>query len=331
MKRHLGTVLPLIGVLVFCTGATIWEGSASVSREGELPRTGLYIKTNYLPKDTSVELINPATGQSIKVTVVDTLEAPGLLAMLSPEAADRIGLSGKTAGKIRLTVSQDSGAALSFSEIQGKEGYVGVGNGGIPADTGGVPEEKPDVSGVSEETGSEADTADTADTGVTGEKTDGGDVSEETGPNGTVDTGVAEEKPAPPEWPYNDGAYEFSLVPAEERPPVGGVPQEKPAPPPVKTAEARFSAPVIKELENGKYYLQLGAYRVVASVEPELARIGTTFPLLVQEADSSGQPLYRILLGPLSRGEGGALLRRFKDGGYQDAFIRRGTLSAAAR
>jgi hypothetical protein len=87
----------------------------------------------------------------------------------------------------------------------------------------------------------------------------------------------------------------------------------------------KFSVPVIRSLEKGKYYLQLRAYRRVEMVELELSKIDSSYPLTIQYSGTPEQPLYRILLGPVNLGEGGNLLQRFKNIGYSDAFLRQGT------
>ncbi|MDR2516691.1 MAG: SPOR domain-containing protein [Spirochaetaceae bacterium] len=87
-------------------------------------------------------------------------------------------------------------------------------------------------------------------------------------------------------------------------------------------APARFSAPVISELERGKYYLQLGAWREVRRVEEEISRLGSAWPLVIQAGGSGGRAVYRLLLGPVNLGESGALLERFRVRGYRDAFVR---------
>lgn len=100
-----------------------------------------------------------------------------------------------------------------------------------------------------------------------------------------------------------------------------------PVPEPSKNAgfPLKFSVPVISRLEKGKYYLQLGAYHKAELVEPELSKIGTVYPLTIQNSESPEGPLYRILLGPMNLGESGALLQRFRGIGYHDAFLRLGT------
>jgi cell division septation protein DedD len=83
-----------------------------------------------------------------------------------------------------------------------------------------------------------------------------------------------------------------------------------------------FSVPVIQNLEKGKYYVQLASFTRADLVELELIKLGTTYPLAVQTGGSAGQPLYRLLVGPVNQGEGGALLQRFRSSGYKDAFIK---------
>jgi hypothetical protein len=83
-----------------------------------------------------------------------------------------------------------------------------------------------------------------------------------------------------------------------------------------------FSIPLIEELEKGKYYLQLGAYRKPDVLESRVSKLDRHYPLAVQTAGSPDNPIYRLLLGPVNLGESGALLQRFKGSGYSDAFVR---------
>jgi hypothetical protein len=112
-------------------------------------------------------------------------------------------------------------------------------------------------------------------------------------------------------FPYPGPLNEIADIPVLPDPPrdSGGAPV--------------FAVPVIKNLEQGKFYIQLGAFGVEELVENEIARIDPAYPLVVQSAGDSGKPIYRILLGPLNQGESGAVLRRFRGIGYTDAFIRR--------
>jgi hypothetical protein len=136
--------------------------------------------------------------------------------------------------------------------------------------------------------------------------------------SGTMDSRFFVDPLEPPaEIPIENSA------PVPEISPPGALAREKFAreefAPPV------FSAPLISRLEQGKYYVQLGAYSKAELVEAELRRIGAAYPVAVQNGGSSERPLYRILLGPVNLGESGAILQRFKGSGYGDAFVRRGS------
>ncbi|MDR0642994.1 MAG: SPOR domain-containing protein [Treponema sp.] len=107
--------------------------------------------------------------------------------------------------------------------------------------------------------------------------------------------------------------------PSREPPPVLPQPKEENS-----GAQGKFSVPVkvIGELERGKYYVQIGAYRNMASVESALLKIDPAYPLNIQNAGTGGSQVYRLLVGPLNLGESGALVQRFKGSGYRDAYIR---------
>ena len=83
-----------------------------------------------------------------------------------------------------------------------------------------------------------------------------------------------------------------------------------------------FQAPLINSLEQGKWYVQLGVYSRPDNVEDEISRIGTSYPVAIQNIGTDTSPIFRVLLGPLNQGESGAMLQRFKSIGYADAFVR---------
>ena len=83
-----------------------------------------------------------------------------------------------------------------------------------------------------------------------------------------------------------------------------------------------FQAPLINNLEKGKWYVQLGVYSRPDNVEDEISRIGPAYPVAIQNIGTDTSPMFRVLLGPLNQGESGAMLQRFKSIGYADAFVR---------
>jgi cell division septation protein DedD len=137
---------------------------------------------------------------------------------------------------------------------------------------------------------------------------------------------------------------DLNLIPSEERipkaeapaispenliPPIKHTPspleQKQPAPvaayrPPDDFSP--FQVPLIRSMERGKWYVQIGAYSRAEHVEDEISRIGTAYPIVIQNVGSDIKPTFRILLGPLNQGESGAVLQRVKSIGYKGAFVR---------
>jgi cell division septation protein DedD len=83
-----------------------------------------------------------------------------------------------------------------------------------------------------------------------------------------------------------------------------------------------FQVPLISRLEPNKWYVQVGVYTRPDYVEDEINRIGSGYPLAIQNVGTDTNPLFRVLLGPLNQGESSAMLKRFQSIGYTDAFVR---------
>jgi hypothetical protein len=317
----------LAAAVIFLNGASIWEGVAEVS-SGDLPK-GLYAATNSYPKNTVVDIINLENGKSVRVIVTAGLDTQGLLAIISAEAAEIIGLQSRSAGRIRMSQPQDIAA---FSRID--EGLAaGFPDNGLEDNTDEtyLPENKKE------------ELADGNFPSLTDEVPD----IEQPQENGYF---LGEKKPEEPN---------YRLVPAPERPPaVSGfygidpesiipgigdiyyyvvpdaVPhnsgeKQKPLPAPaapVPAASARsspFSVPLVDRLERGSYYVQLAAFSRAELAQSEISRIDRSYPVTVFNSGGT-TAVYRILLGPLNLGESAAVLKRFKSIGYKDAFIREG-------
>jgi hypothetical protein len=87
----------------------------------------------------------------------------------------------------------------------------------------------------------------------------------------------------------------------------------------------KFSAPLylIKQLSNGKYYLQIGIFDRKEILARKLTSLNWAYPYALEINSDLRSPKYKLLVGPLNEGESNALLLRFKRYGYPDAFIRR--------
>ena len=115
---------------------------------------------------------------------------------------------------------------------------------------------------------------------------------------------VEAEKPRPAVAPEEEVA--ILLEPAEARP----------AP-----AAASGETTTAFNLDPASHYLQLGVYSSVGSARTTADRFSPVYPVVVLNQDNA---LYKVLVGPLSPDESGALLLNFRAQGYRDAFIRKG-------
>lgn len=93
----------LISTTLFAVSKPSLDGRAVVADEGILPR-GLFAKTvGYLPGD-SVSVTNPATGVTINVLVLGSLDpSSGVAILLSPEAADKLFITPNANVQVQIT------------------------------------------------------------------------------------------------------------------------------------------------------------------------------------------------------------------------------------
>ena len=105
MKRILAILLLTvsIGIIGFAASKPTIDGRAIVAEEGVLPK-GLFAKTvGYLPGD-SVSVTNPATGITINVLVLGSIDpSNGVAIMLSPEAAEKIFITPGVNTQVKVT------------------------------------------------------------------------------------------------------------------------------------------------------------------------------------------------------------------------------------
>jgi hypothetical protein len=115
MKKFNIVLIALIPALLFIS-ASVWEGSVAVSTTGEFSEGAYYVATNSFPRNTVVDVTNLENGRTIRVIVAAGLDSPGLLAMLSRNAASAIGIPSRGVGRIRMTQPSDPVAYSRFTE-----------------------------------------------------------------------------------------------------------------------------------------------------------------------------------------------------------------------
>jgi len=123
--------------------------------------------------------------------------------------------------------------------------------------------------------------------------------------------------PRPDEQPRIDPSL---IIPPIENPPSSPA---VPAASPVNGNPPSFRAPLVNGLERGKWYVQIGVYTRADYVENAIGLIETSAPVVIHNAGTDTNPMFRVLLGPFSQNESKTVQRRFKNKGY-DAFLRKG-------
>lgn len=88
---------------VFAAARPSLDGRALVAETGDMPK-GLFARTvGYLPGD-SVAVTNPATGTTVSVLVLGSIDASeGVAILLSPEAADQLDITKDTNAQVKIT------------------------------------------------------------------------------------------------------------------------------------------------------------------------------------------------------------------------------------
>ncbi|MDR1566868.1 MAG: SPOR domain-containing protein [Treponema sp.] len=121
MKKT-GIAFGIAASLLILVSASVWEGAASASLGGDLPDNGYYAATNSFPRNTVVDVTNLENGRTIRVIVAGGLETPGLLVVLSRDAASAVGLQPRSIGRVRMNQPADPVAFSRFTEGLGSSG-----------------------------------------------------------------------------------------------------------------------------------------------------------------------------------------------------------------
>jgi cell division septation protein DedD len=112
-------------------------------------------------------------------------------------------------------------------------------------------------------------------------------------------------------------APEYIIPPIENPPPS---PAERrggalPAQPPASPDSPPFNAPLVSSLERGKWYVQIGVYTRADHVQDAVNRVGTASPVVIHNAGTDTNSMFRVLIGPFSQSESKTMLQRFKNKG----------------
>lgn len=117
--------MTIVFILLSCVNlmaASIWEGAAAMASGGELPEKGYYIATNSFPRNTMVDVMNLENGKTLRAVVVSGIDTPGLLGILSREAATVLGIDKGIVGRIRVNMPADPIAFSRYTDELNRRG-----------------------------------------------------------------------------------------------------------------------------------------------------------------------------------------------------------------
>jgi len=123
----------IIAALLLLTGLSPWEGAGAIAPGGELPEEGFFVATNSFPRNTIVDITNIETNKTIRVIVANNLDSPGLLAIVSKEAAESIGMRTGSISRIKMVQPSDPIAFSRFTEGLGSD-FLNFGSGSSVAE-----------------------------------------------------------------------------------------------------------------------------------------------------------------------------------------------------
>ena len=120
---------------------------------------------------------------------------------------------------------------------------------------------------------------------------------------------------------------EITLTPlVEETPAEPEEPKPEPEPEPEQEPKAvtsydKYMVPSLKNLESGKYYIQIAVYSSEDNILDVINKYGTNYPITI--VPMAGGSSKQILIGPVTMDEYKVVLERFKSYGFKDAFLRK--------
>lgn len=100
----------------------IWEGNAGIASSVEFPGSGNFAKSDMFPKNTIVEILNLETNIQIRAVITGASGVPGLVAMLSPDAAAALNVKSGSVSRVRISVPSPVSETPAAGTLSGGTG-----------------------------------------------------------------------------------------------------------------------------------------------------------------------------------------------------------------
>ena len=97
--------------------------------------------------------------------------------------------------------------------------------------------------------------------------------------------------------------------------------EEETKPAKVSGSYEKYVVPSLKDLESGKYYIQIAVYSSDENINNIIDTYGANYPVTI--VPMAGGISKQILIGPVTMDEYKVVLERFKSYGFKDAFLRK--------
>ena len=82
----------LIFIISFSCIWAVWEGNGGIGSSTDFPAEGLFVRSDMFPKHTLLEITNLEKNVKARAVVIGPSGIPGLLASLSPELGEKLGV-----------------------------------------------------------------------------------------------------------------------------------------------------------------------------------------------------------------------------------------------
>jgi hypothetical protein len=120
MKRCIIISLAAILACFQLTAASVWEGSAALSAYGDFPSSGFYAASISFPRNTVVDVKNLENGKTAQVIITKGTDTPGILLMLSPEAAQTLGIPQNSIARVRVSIPKKANEISALTDSSSK-------------------------------------------------------------------------------------------------------------------------------------------------------------------------------------------------------------------
>lgn len=112
MKRWIAIVMSCVPLLA--SAASFWDGNATLQRGNPSFESGLFAASNSFAPDTAILVENLATGKTARVIVSERAGSQsGILVLLSPKAAEALGIAPGTIARVRVTIPAAAPSGLA--------------------------------------------------------------------------------------------------------------------------------------------------------------------------------------------------------------------------